>query len=326
MFNEEGRMEALRENVSSHKHFLLDGFVELGALRPVLFIPFFIMFVLSQLANSLLLYVIISQKSLHSPMYILIAGMACVDLSLPLFFVPNMLLSFLFDWRGISLSGCLVQMHFIHFVGAFQSTLLVWMALDRYFAICTPLYYHERMALPRFLKFIIPLVVRNVLMITLFVSLAGTLSFCAANVINHCFCEHMAVVKLACGNTSINNLVGLLAAFLIPVADFIFIAASYVVIFSSVLSSGRSGVKALHTCVTHIVVITVSLTIALVAFLSYRIRNGLPATTRVFFSTMYLLFPSCFNPIIYGIRTTEIRQHILKILTCYRFVQAVNYS
>ncbi|XP_034552226.1 olfactory receptor 52K1-like [Notolabrus celidotus] len=314
------------ENVSSYRLFILDGFSELGALRPVLFLPFFIMFVLSLLANSLLLYVIISQRSLHSPMFILIAGMACVDLSLPLFFVPNMLLSFLFDWKGISLIGCLVQMHFIHFVGAFQSTLLVWMAVDRYFAICTPLFYHERMALPGFLKFVIPVVFRNFFLNTLMVGLAGRLSFCVGEVMNPCFCEHMALVQLACGSTSINNLVGLLTALLIPVADFVFIAASYVVIFSSVLGSGKSGVKALHTCVTHIVVITVSLTIALVAFLSYRIRNGLPAGVRVFFSTMYLLFPSYFNPIIYGVRTTEIRQQILRTLMWTHFFQTAPRS
>ncbi|XP_020513752.1 olfactory receptor 52K1-like [Labrus bergylta] len=313
------------ENISSHKYFILNSFNELGALRPVLFFPFFIMFVLSLLANSLLLYVIISQRSLHSPMYILIAGMACVDLSLPLFFVPNMLLNFLFDWRGISLIGCLVQMHFIHFVASFQSSLLVWMALDRYFAICTPLYYHEHMALPGFLKFIIPLVIRNFLLVTLFVSLAGTLSFCAGNVMNHCFCEHMALVELACGSTSMNNLTGLLTVFLNPVADFVFITASYVIIFSSVLTSGKSGVKALHTCITHIVVITVSLTIALVAFLSYRIRNALPAAVRVFISTMYVLFPSCFNPIIYGIRTAEIRQHIVKTLILCHFNRTASH-
>nr|XP_046245056.1 olfactory receptor 52K1-like [Scatophagus argus] len=309
---EEGRME----NVSSHQYFIFNGFNELGALRPVLFIPFFFMFVVSLSANSLLLYVIISQRSLHSPMCILIAGMAFVDLSYPLFFVPHMLLNFLFDWRGISLIGCLVQMHFIHFVASFHSTSLVWMAIDRYFAICTPLYYHECMALPRFLKFIIPLVVRNVLLFTLLVSLAGTLSFCADNVMNHCFCEHMALVELACGSTAINNLIGLMTIFLNPVADFIFIAVSYVVIFSSVLKSGKSSVKALHTCITHIVVITVSLIVALAALLSYRIRNHLPEGIRVFFSIMYLLFPSCFNPMIYGIRTTEIRQHIIKMLTC----------
>lgn len=307
------------DNVSSHKHFVLNGFSELGVLRPVLFVPFFVMFVVSLLANSLLLYVIISQRSLQSPMCVLIAGMALVDVSLPVFFVPNMLLSFLFDWRGISLVGCLVQIYFVHLIGTFQSTVLLWMALDRYFAICTPLYYHKRMALPKFLKFIIPLTLRNVLMVTLLVALAGPLSFCAANVINHCFCEHMALVEMACGSTAINNLAGLLTIFLIPVADFIVITASYVVIFWSVLSSGRSGVKALHTCITHIMVITISLTIILIAFLSYRIRNGLPSTVRVFFSITYLLFPSCFNPIIYGIRTTEIRQHILKTVACCHF-------
>ncbi|XP_026228529.1 olfactory receptor 52K1-like [Anabas testudineus] len=307
-------MEPLRENVSSHQFFILNGFNELGAQRPVLFVPFSVLFIVSLSANSLLLYIIISQRTLHSPMYILIAMMTCVDLSLPLFFIPNMLLSFLFDWRGISLIGCLVQMFLVHLLGACQSTLLLWMALDRYFAICTPLSYHERMALPTFLKFAIPLVIRNVFMITLLVTLVGKLSFCFGNVIDHCFCEHMALVELACGSTAINNLVGLLTVFLIPVVDFIFIAASYIVIFSSVLSSGKSGAKALHTCVTHIVVMAVSLTIILVAFLSYRIRNNLPAAVRVFFSVMYLFFPSCFNPIIYGVRTTEIQQHIRRIL------------
>uniref|UniRef100_A0A3Q1GW99 G-protein coupled receptors family 1 profile domain-containing protein n=1 Tax=Anabas testudineus TaxID=64144 RepID=A0A3Q1GW99_ANATE len=313
-------------NVSSHKHFILDGFNELGALRPFLFIPFFTIFIISLSANSGLLYIVISERSLHSPMYILIAGMAFVDLSLPLFFVPNMLLSFLFDWRGISLIGCLVQMHFIHFFGTFQSTLLVWMALDRYFAICTPLYYHEHMSLPTFLKFIIPLVLRNFLMITLIVSLAGKLSFCASNVINHCFCEHMALVELACGSITFNNLVGLISVFLILVFDFLFTITSYIVIFSSMLRSGLSGAKALHTCITHIVVITVSLIIVLTAFLSFRIRNDFPAAIRVFFSTMYPLFPSCFNPIIYGIRTTEIRQHIWGILMCCCFVKTIPHS
>ncbi|XP_018560401.1 olfactory receptor 52K1-like [Lates calcarifer] len=314
------------DNVSSHKHFILNGFSELGALRPVLFIPFSIMYSASLSANSLLLYVVISQRSLHSPMYILIAGMAFVDLSFPLVCIPNMLLSFLFDWRGISLIGCLVQMNFIHLVGTFPSTLLVWMALDRYFAICTPLYYYECMSIRKFLKFVIPLVIRNVFIVLLVGALAGRLSFCSRNVINNCFCEHMALVELACGSTIINNLVGLISVFLVFVVDFLIIIISYIIIFSSMLRSGISGVKALHTCVTHLVVISVSLTITLITFLSYRIRNDLPASIRVFFSTMYSLFPSCFNPIIYGIRTKEIRQHILKTLSRCHFVQTVPHS
>ncbi|PWA26175.1 hypothetical protein CCH79_00019773 [Gambusia affinis] len=117
-----------------------------------------------------------------------------------------------------------------------------------------------------------------------------------------------------------------MAIFFIPVFDFFVIAASYIAIFSSVLRSSSSGVKALHTCITHIMVLTFSLTLALIAFLSYRVKSGLPEAVRVFFSTMYMLFPACFNPIVYGVRTTEIRQHILNTLTHWKhFVQVLPY-
>ncbi|XP_062241334.1 olfactory receptor 52E4-like [Platichthys flesus] len=107
---------------------------------------------------------------------------------------------------------------------------------------------------------------------------------------------------------------------LIAVVDFFFIITSYVVIFSSVMRSGTSGVKALHTCVTHIVVMAVSLTIVLTAFLSYRIRNGLPASVHIFLSVMYMLFPNCFYPIICSVRTSKIRRHIVNMLTLRRCV------
>ncbi|XP_067306829.1 olfactory receptor 52K2-like [Pseudorasbora parva] len=306
------------ENIS-FTDFKLIGFYSLGEWRPFLCIPFFLLFLLAIIANYILIYLITSQKSLHSPMYVLIGLMAVVDLILPIFFVPNMLLSFLFNWSGISLTGCLIQMFSIHFVGTFQSTLLLWMALDRYFAICTPLYYHKHMEIPNFLKFVLPPVIRNVLLVVTMVFLAGRLSFCATNVIDHCFCEHMALVQLACGDISVNNIVGLLTAFLIPTADFVLINVSYILIFTSVFKSGKTNMKALNTCITHIIVMSFSLTFALIAFLSYRIRNNLSPSSRVFVSTMYLLFPSSFNPIIYGVRTKEIRETFLKFIKLQRY-------
>ncbi|XP_036454786.1 olfactory receptor 52K1-like [Colossoma macropomum] len=294
--------------------FQLNGFHDLGEWKPILSIPYFLMFLLSTTSNSILIYLIASQSNLHSPMCVLIGLMAVVDLCLPIFFVPNMLLNFLFGWNWISLVGCLIQMFCIHYIGAFQSTLLVWMALDRFFAICRPLYYHKHMEISNFLKFIVVPLIRNGLLNITMVSWAGKLSFCMVNEMDHCFCEHMALVQLACGDISLNNLLGLLTAFLIPTADFVFITASYIIIFASVLKSGKAHLKAINTCVTHIIVMTVSLTFALIAFMSYRIRNNFSPNSRVFLSTMYLLFPSCFNPIIYGVRTTEIREQFLKFL------------
>uniref|UniRef100_A0A8B9GLD8 G-protein coupled receptors family 1 profile domain-containing protein n=1 Tax=Astyanax mexicanus TaxID=7994 RepID=A0A8B9GLD8_ASTMX len=301
------------QNVS-FRTFKLSGFRDLEEWRPILTIPYLLMFMLSTTSNSFLIFLIISQRALHSPMFVLIGLMAAVDLCSPIFFVPNMLLNFLFDWDQISLLGCLIQMFFIHYVGAFQSTLLLWMSLDRFFAICKPLSYHKYMQMSSFLKYIIVPVIRNIILVIMMVSLAGKLHYCMKNEIDHCFCEHMALVQLACGDISINNLVGLLTALLVPTADFVLITVSYVIIFSSVIRSGKSHSKAVNTCVTHIIVITGSLVFALLAFLSYRIRNNFSPNVRTFISTMYILFASCFNPIIYGLRTKELREHFLKFI------------
>ncbi|XP_017345927.1 olfactory receptor 52K1-like [Ictalurus punctatus] len=298
----------------SYTTFKLNGFLALGEWRPILSIPYFIMFLLSCLSNSIMIYLIVSQKTLHSPMYVLIGFMSVVDLCWPICFVPSLLLNFLFEWNGISLVSCLLQMFCIQLLGAFQSTVLVWMALDRFFAICRPLYYHKHMEFHSFLKCIIVPVTRNLLLNIIMISLAGKLNFCAINEIDHCFCEHMGLVQLACGDISINNLIGLVSTFLIPTSDFLFITASYIIIFASVMKSGKSHLKALNTCITHIIVMTVNLAFALIAFMSYRIRNNISPGVRVFLSTMYILFPSCFNPIIYGVRTTEIRKQFLKFV------------
>ncbi|XP_067307670.1 olfactory receptor 52K1-like [Pseudorasbora parva] len=307
-------MKNLSAQNSSFTDFVFNGFNSLEEWRPFLFIPFFLMFVLSITANCSLICLVISQKSLHSPMYVLICLLAVVDLILPIISVPKMLLSFLFNWSGISLTGCLIQMFCINYVASFQSTLLLWMAVDRYFAICKPLNYHIYVEISNFLKFVVVPLIRNVLLNVTMVSMAAKLSFCLTNVIDHCFCEHMALVQLACGDTSVNNLLGLVTAILIPTADCILITVSYVVIFASVIKSGKAQMKALNTCITHIIVMAFSLTFALIAYLSYRIRNNFSPNSRVFASTMYILFPSCFNPIIYGVRTKEIRQRFLQFI------------
>ncbi|KAI5098991.1 odorant receptor, family A, subfamily 113, member 2, partial [Silurus meridionalis] len=306
-------MLSLVQNIS-FRTFTLTGFHDLGEWRAILSIPYLLLFLLSSVSNITLIYLIVSQRALHSPMCILIGLMAVVDLSLPIFCVPHMLLNFIFNWTEISLVGCLVQMFCIHCFGIFQYTVLLWMALDRFFAICKPLNYHKYMKMTNFLKFIIFPVIRNMILITTMVSWAGKLTFCSTNEINHCFCEHTALIQLACGDISINNALGLSVIFLTRTAGFILITISYVIILSSVLRSGKTCFKAVNTCITHIIVLTVSLTFALIAFLSYRISNNFSPSSRVFLSTMYLLFPSCFNPIIYGVRTKEIREQFLKII------------
>uniref|UniRef100_A0A8C6SSH8 G-protein coupled receptors family 1 profile domain-containing protein n=1 Tax=Neogobius melanostomus TaxID=47308 RepID=A0A8C6SSH8_9GOBI len=298
-------------NISSHTVFELSCFLELGHLRPLLFLPFSLFYFLSVGANVLLLYVVVRQRSLHTPMYVLIAGMACVDGLHPLLILSPILLSFVGGWTQVSVGMCLQQMFVVHLLGSFQSTILLWMALDRCLALVFPLRYSERMAGRVLLTVAVPLVLRNVVLVSGVVVLASRLHFCD-QLVRNCFCEHMAVVSLACGDTSLNSALGLLSIGLIPVLDFILITTSYVVVLATAMR-GRVVTKATNTVVTHIIVMLTSLTVILVAFISYRVQHKLPHTARLLCSILYLFLPSTINPLAFGIRTQEIRKHILHL-------------
>ncbi|MBN3297280.1 olfactory receptor 52E8-like [Amia ocellicauda] len=305
--------------MTSHTEFFLLGFHGLGEYRKYIFIPFFLISVLSFVGNAALIFTIKTGSSLHSPMYVLICINACVDLTLPIIFVPKMLLSFLFDLSGITLLGCLVQMFFIHFVSSFQSTVLLGMALDRYVAICIPLRYNDYVNISTFFKFSVVVILRNMFFVLLVVVLASPLSFCLSNVIDDCFCQHMALVSLACGNTSKNSIIGLLSVFSITVTDAVLIVISYIKIFSDVFKThSKSSEKALHTCGTHLIVTGVSFSFTMTSFLAYRFKSSLPPNIHNLISVTYLLLPSTFHPIIYGIRTKAIREQMLNLFQCTR--------
>ncbi|XP_041116073.1 putative olfactory receptor 52P1 [Polyodon spathula] len=300
----------------SYTDFIFTGFLGFSEYKPFLFITIFFMFLVAVVGNSVIIFVIKTQPSLHSPMYFLIFAIAIVDLSSPITFVPNIFLNLVLKLNGISLCGCLVQMFLIHFISSFESTILLVMAWDRYVAICNPLRYNDYMNSSTFYKLSVVFLIRNGLFMSLIVILASTLSFCFSNVIEHFCCEHMALVGLACGETTKNSIMGLVTIFCIPGVDLLCICYSYINIFFAVLksASGKARQKAVHTCGTHLIVIFVTYLLAFCSFFAYRIRNSMAPDVHILVSLVYLLFPCCFNPIIYGVRTKEIREQILKMV------------
>ncbi|XP_039602299.1 olfactory receptor 52K1-like [Polypterus senegalus] len=305
--------EYRREN-NSYTFFIFSGFQGVKEHRHFLFIPFFILFVLIIFCNSVIIYLIKSAPSLHSPMYFLIAAIAAVDMTVPVTFVPKMLFNFLCDWNEISLLGCLIQMYFVHFVASFESAILLIMAIDRYVAICNPLRYNDYINSSSFLIAFIAAVLRSFILIFLIVLMAGSLSYCLSNVIEHCYCEHMALISLACDNTSKNNIMGLVAMSLLIGFDLLLILISYIKIFSVVVRSacGVQRQKAIHTCSTHLIVILMTYLSAFCSLIAYRMKHSISSDVHVLIGVLYLLLPCCCNPIIYGLRTKEIRDQIMK--------------
>ena len=313
---EAGTMEFGPSKNFSHTEFYLIGFTNLYETRSLLFIPFSILLLFSVTSNIALIFVIVRQRSLHSPMYALIGCIAFVDVGVPLAVVPRMIFSFVSDINVFPRILCLMQMWWVHYLCAFQSTILFGMAVDRLFAICLPLRYNDVMSYNNCLIISAVIVIRNTVIITAMIALVGTLTFCSSNVFYGIHCEHQLVVTIACGDTRKNYRAGMVSFCVIVISDCFGIAFSYAVIFVVVFRSagGESRSKAIHTCTTHLTVIAITFFTSMIAFMSYRIQNIITEDLRVLISLMYLLVPGVCNPLIYGIRTKEIREQLVKLL------------
>ncbi|XP_029442040.1 putative olfactory receptor 52P1 [Rhinatrema bivittatum] len=207
-------------------------------------------------------------------------------------------------------------MFFIHSFSAMRSAVLVAMAFDRCIAICNPLRYTSILSNKIIAEIGATIVVRGVALVMPMPLLIPRLKFYSSNVISHSYCEHMAVVKLAYADIRINNLYGLVVALLVSAFDLVCIALSYFLIFRAVLrlQSKEAHYKALNTCAAHICVILIAYVPFLFSSLTHRFGHNVPLYIHILLADFYLLIPPMLNPIVYGVKTKEIWDGILKIV------------
>ncbi|KAK0154918.1 Olfactory receptor 51E2 [Merluccius polli] len=307
-------MEPWQGRNFSHSSFVFLGFPELSMHLRLLWLPFSVSYGCVLLENFLLVYVIKNLESLHSPMYLLISALCLVDVLVVTAIVPRMLVGFLVEPDEISLAGCLLQMFVAHFLSSLESTLLLAMALDRYVAICRPLRYSDIINSSMMVKLCVFALLRSGSIMLTLVALAGSLSFCHSNVILHCYCDHMALVSLACGDTQRSNAMGLAVIGCFVGMDISLIFFSYVKILQAVLRTPDGDRwKAFHTCGTHLMVMMCFYLVGSVTFLSHNLHIPIPTTANTFMGLAYILLPATVNPIIYGVRTKEIRNGFYKV-------------
>ncbi|XP_010128943.1 PREDICTED: olfactory receptor 52K2-like, partial [Chlamydotis macqueenii] len=296
--------------------FLLTGIPGLEALHVWISIPFCFTYVMTLLGNSMVLLAVRLDKSLHEPMYYFISMLAVIDLIFSTAVVPKMLGVFWLGSREIGFEACFIQMFFIHTFTAVESGVLLAMSFDRYIAICNPLRYPTILTSSRTIQIGLLSLARGAAVMTPLMYLLTSLTYCKSRVIPHSYCEHMAVVELACADPSVSDLYSLIVATLLVGTDSVFITFSYGMILRSVmkLPSQEARLKALKTCGSHVSIILLFYIGGLLSMYLQMFSFGLAPHVQVLVADLYLTVPPMLNPLIYGIKMKQIQEGIIKLL------------
>ncbi|XP_015331370.1 olfactory receptor 52H1-like [Marmota marmota marmota] len=297
--------------------FILLGIPGLEPFHHCIGIPFFIIYLVALAGNSVLLYLIFTERSLHEPMFFFLSMLVATDLILSNTCVPKTLSIFWLGPQEITFHGCLTQMFFLHFSFAMDSAILLAMAFDRYVAICFPLRYSAILTHQLITKIVMGIISRSFCIIFPCIFLLKRLPFCRTLIIPHTYCEHIGVARLACADISINIWYGFAVPVMTVMSDLILIGISYTLILHAVfnLPSWNARQKALSTCASHIGVILTFYAPAIFSVLAHRFGHNIPHSFHILFANLYVTFPPAINPIIYGVKTKQIRDRINLLLS-----------
>ncbi|XP_008828814.1 olfactory receptor 51I1-like [Nannospalax galili] len=293
------------QETSQHWLFLL-----LGALYTV-----------SIVGNAFILFIIKEEQSLHQPMYYFLSVLSVNDLGVSFSTLPTVLAVFCFHIRQIGFNSCMSQMFFIHLFSFMESGILLAMSFDRYVAICNPLRYAAVLTDARVVWMGVSVFLRSFCMVFPLPLLLKRLPFCKANVLSHAYCLHPDLIRLPCGDIAINNIFGLFIVISTFGLDSALILLSYALILRSVLSiaSGEERLKTLNTCVSHLCAVLIFYVPMVGVSMAARYGRDAPQYVHTLLSVVYLFVPPMLNPVIYSIKTKEIRRRLCKILLGTKF-------
>ncbi|XP_059122668.1 olfactory receptor 7G2-like [Peromyscus eremicus] len=301
-----------KRNQTAFPGFLLLGLTDDPELQPVLVSLFFSMYLVTILGNLLIILIAGSDSHLHTPMYLFLSNLSLNDICLSTSTIPKMLVNLKENSQDITYRGCLTQMSFVLIFGGMENCLLAVMAYDRYMAICHPLRYTVIME-PWFCVLLILLALLISVVDSLMHSLMVLrLSFCTYLEIPSFFCELPQILKLACSDTLIDNILIYLSSCIfvgVPLSGIIF---SYVHIVSSVLrmSSSEGKYKAFSTCGSHLLVVSLFYGTGFGVYITSVIMDSSRKTAVA--SVMYSVVPQMLNPFIHSLRNREVKEALRK--------------
>nr|XP_005312048.1 olfactory receptor 10G6-like [Chrysemys picta bellii] len=298
-------------NRSQLTHFILVGLPYPPELRIPLFLFFLIIYLLTLCGNLLILLVVAQERRLHKPMYWFLCHLSFLDMTVSSVVVPKVVAGFLSGGRAISFQGCVAQLFFFHFLGCTECFLYTVMAYDRFLAICKPLHYSIIMNHRACLCLAVVTWLGGSLHSTIQTALTFQLPYGKENRVRYIFCDIPAVLKLACGDTALNELVTFVDIGFLAFTCFLLILLSYVYIVSAILRihSAEGRRRAFSTCMAHVTVVVTYYVPGFFIYLRPGSWHPLDGVVAVF----YTMVTPLLNPLIYTLRNKEMKDALMRL-------------
>ncbi|XP_030007280.1 olfactory receptor 2A12-like [Sphaeramia orbicularis] len=188
---------------------------------------------------------------------------------------------------------------------------------DRYLAICHPLQYHTLMTSTK-MSVLITLMWCFPFLVVAVVVLSSPLHLCG-NIINKVYCNNYFIVKLSCSDTKVINIYELIIGFISMCVPVMLIVYTYMRILKVCFSgSKQTRHKAVSTCTPHLASLINFVFGCVFDIISSGLdMNHVPHTLRIFLSVHFLICQPIFNPLVYGLKMSKIRNTCNNLRSAY---------
>ncbi|KGL99749.1 Olfactory receptor 10A7, partial [Charadrius vociferus] len=299
-------------NQSHVTEFILLGFGDLPVLQVPLFLLFLVIYMVTMTGNILILVLVVANQHLHTPMYLFLSDLSCLETCYSSTILPKLLASFLTGNRSISYSSCMAQFFVFAFLVGVECYLLAVMSYDRYLAVCKPLHYITLMNHKLCIALAAGAWVSGFTVSFVITLLMSQMVYCDCREIDHFFCVFTPVIKCSCSDTFLTEAVTSLMSATCTMLPFLFTVASYVLIIITILripsATGRQ--KAFSTCSSHLILVTVFYTTLSLVYMLPK-TYSFTAFNKLF-SVFYTVVTPMVNPLIYTLRNKEVRGALRK--------------
>ncbi|XP_049718788.1 olfactory receptor 4C11-like [Elephas maximus indicus] len=295
---------------NSVTEFILFGLTQDAEKQKVIFGIFLVLYLLTLLGNFLVVVTIKTSHTLGSPMYFFLFYLSFADACFSTTTAPRLIVDALSQKKTISYHECMTQVFAVHFFACMEVFVLILMAFDRYVAICKPLRYTTIISRRVCGALVILAWVASCIHSSVQIMLTLKLPFCGPNVIDHYLCDLQPLLKLACMDTYVINLLLVSNSGAICMVSFMLLLISYVVILYSLRNHSEQGrQKALSTCTSNFIVVVIFF--GPCVFMYTRPPTASPVDKMV--AVFYTIGTPFLNPLIYTLRNAEVKNAMKKL-------------